>query len=812
MLLTGAAGIQLGPLKIDTVARYLNESAGEDGAAGPWTSVTTSLSPAAAQVFTTPLMAALARIAYNPEPEDNAAAIQPDPFELTNAKCFPDAQTIENHLFDSFIPASYRRRTIGKQANGRYSCKPEQAQRWLAFLAQNLQYQQRGSTDVAWWKLSTAAPEHLVGAVLGVIAGFAFAFGYPFPGIGLGLIAGIAAGLAARRWLPIKKEKLGLGMAGGLAGGAIGAFVSFLIIAPGSTYMLTRLLSGGLAVGIAMSLMNRFISAFLAGFTGQVVISFYENDNVFSHARELVGSGYHLINAVGAWLTALMFFELVGRDIPARKIRWSPIWFVSGLMCSFIVAAVIWIQLGARDGLAVGIAGLAASGLIAWVAESDTTDLKGPASPGRVLQRDRTAFLVSWLGLGLALGFVIGLEQSLTLNSAGQSLGAWYGAKIGLTTFVAVGLVFGVIQAMWGPFFVTRCFLAVSRRLPWRLMTFLHDAHTHRGVLRQVGAVYQFRHVELQRRLASSAATAKTGIAYCPFDIVQDPHDLNLGTASILTRYGTVLARTSKVQSSDTGTMYIHGVGATWTTWTPIIEAAAQLNLQQHDQIFVDVPGFGDSENKLNVLDIEDVGLTLLDVAASLGYRKVRIVGHSMGGFLALDMASRYPDRVESIHLVAGPYFSILASIQHPVRALAHRPLVATIFGLQHAVARTGRLGLTAFRLAYRLGAFRLLLFPYAQHPLRLRGSIVRSLCLGRNPRGTILTAENGAGYDPDKQWSQIKCPITAVFGENDRLVPHQDMMRLLECQPLASCKIVSDGGHLLHIEWPFDVLGALAI
>jgi hypothetical protein len=38
--------------------------------------------------------------------------------------------------------------------------------------------------------------------------------------------------------------------------------------------------------------------------------------------------------------------------------------------------------------------------------------------------------------------------------------------------------------------------------LPWRLVSFLQDAH-RRGVLRQAGAVYQFRHIELQHRLAT---------------------------------------------------------------------------------------------------------------------------------------------------------------------------------------------------------------------------------------------------------------------------------------------------------------------
>jgi hypothetical protein len=36
-------------------------------------------------------------------------------------------------------------------------------------------------------------------------------------------------------------------------------------------------------------------------------------------------------------------------------------------------------------------------------------------------------------------------------------------------------------------------------------MSFLADAH-RRGVLRQVGAVYQFRHIELQHRLANRDA------------------------------------------------------------------------------------------------------------------------------------------------------------------------------------------------------------------------------------------------------------------------------------------------------------------
>jgi hypothetical protein len=138
-------------------------------------------------------------------------------------------------------------------------------------------------------------------------------------------------------------------------------------------------------------------------------------------------------------------------------------------------------------------------------------DLMGASNPQAVLRRDRITFFASWLGMGIALGFVIGLAQALGRNPAGLPYGYLYGLKIGIATFLAVGVVFGFIQALWGPFAVARSYLAASRRLPWRFMTFLHDAHTNRGVLRQVGAIYQFRHVELQRRLASTSKSEESG-------------------------------------------------------------------------------------------------------------------------------------------------------------------------------------------------------------------------------------------------------------------------------------------------------------
>jgi len=77
--------------------------------------------------------------------------------------------------------------------------------------------------------------------------------------------------------------------------------------------------------------------------------------------------------------------------------------------------------------------------------------------------------------------------------SAGIVTGTMFGVGIGLTIFVS---------RAWGTFTIARLWLAMRGKLPLRLMRFLADAH-RRAVLRQVGAVYQFRHARLQDNLAN---------------------------------------------------------------------------------------------------------------------------------------------------------------------------------------------------------------------------------------------------------------------------------------------------------------------
>ncbi|MEU7341998.1 NACHT domain-containing protein [Streptomyces sp. NPDC007074] len=75
----------------------------------------------------------------------------------------------------------------------------------------------------------------------------------------------------------------------------------------------------------------------------------------------------------------------------------------------------------------------------------------------------------------------------------------------------AVTVVLALVASPWAGYLATRTSLAARRRLPWHLAGFLSDAH-RRGVLRQVGSVYQFRHAKLRDRLAERHDAVESGV------------------------------------------------------------------------------------------------------------------------------------------------------------------------------------------------------------------------------------------------------------------------------------------------------------
>jgi len=92
--------------------------------------------------------------------------------------------------------------------------------------------------------------------------------------------------------------------------------------------------------------------------------------------------------------------------------------------------------------------------------------------------------------------------------------------------------------------------------------------------------------------------------------------------------------------------LYLHGAGL--YIWMPVHDRLAARR-----RVFVPVhPGFGASEGFDEIEDMEDLVFHTVDVMDELGIERADVVGLSLGGWLAAELALRHPARVRRLVLV----------------------------------------------------------------------------------------------------------------------------------------------------------------
>ncbi|HEX6340931.1 BTAD domain-containing putative transcriptional regulator [Umezawaea sp.] len=366
-----------------------------------------------------------------------------DPRELCDTTRFPDQAAVERHLLDAYLPAVYSDRPAppGSATRARHYELAE-ARRWLGFLARHL----GGSHDFAWWQLERAVPSTIAGLLLGLP-----------PAVLFTLTGWFAAGPA-------------IGIVYGVAFGAAGFVTHRAMRRPGPLRVEARF--AGTAAGFA----QRFTIGAVIG----VCLGFGWSLPVW--ATCLLSVVFGLAIGVHVWLdTPLDANRVSSPGTVLRDDRRAAL----ALTASFVVSLSLFFTLAllltpddptteilnGRFDVVLGVAGGVAAGLL-----------------GRLLVPRPGGLAYA------AAGAVIGGQIFEPTRSVAQAClaGGLFGLSVGLSVWLARA------SGALGPVVV---WLAARGRVPWRFLTFLDDAH-RRGVLRQVGGVYQFRHGRLQERLA----------------------------------------------------------------------------------------------------------------------------------------------------------------------------------------------------------------------------------------------------------------------------------------------------------------------
>lgn len=445
-VLRGAAAVELADLTVADLAGYLPRTARKAASdtVTRWDPVLRELaerpdSPLAA-ALTTPLMVTLARAIYSDTGDR-------DPAELLATERFPTAESIADHLLNSFVHTAYRHQPLDRAVGLDQRWSVEQATRWLRFLAAHLT--RRRTTDLAWWELGTALrrwPRTLV----------------------LSLFAGLTATVVD--WLVE-----GTAAAYGIEIGRRPWFVSGLIV--GLLAMVLMVLSYALVIG-------RVVPVPLAKRT-RLRGGWRPSRTTFARLRRGVLCGFVFGACLG---TARNVLEMVTSRSAAALVTWP----ADSIMFGLVYALGIALMFLLLDMLEAPV------------------DLSSAGSPADLIRANRTIFVGPTLVLvPLFAVLVVVTAEVLHALDAGRPFGLeldWTPKLVvaaGLISALgaSAGYVFGMTP--WGQWLVfARIWLPLTGRLPWPVVAFLEDA-CRRGVLRQSGPYYQFRHARLQAHLAA---------------------------------------------------------------------------------------------------------------------------------------------------------------------------------------------------------------------------------------------------------------------------------------------------------------------
>jgi pimeloyl-ACP methyl ester carboxylesterase len=239
--------------------------------------------------------------------------------------------------------------------------------------------------------------------------------------------------------------------------------------------------------------------------------------------------------------------------------------------------------------------------------------------------------------------------------------------------------------------------------------------------------------------------------------------------------------------------LFVHGLGGSWTNWLETICAFAD----DHRVVALDLPGFGASESpREDPVTIPGYAGLLDALCGALRIDSAAVVGSSMGGLVAADLALRAPQRVERLVLVSAAGLSIhKLALEHLLRAVAPLERVISAYGSFFA-ARSAT-------LARRARVRRLLLSYVCAHPDRLPVAITAELIAGAGRPGLLPGLRAMAAYPIRERLGEIACPTFIAWGAKDLLVPVRDAREFERLIAGARKVVYPDTGHLPMIERP---------
>lgn len=258
----------------------------------------------------------------------------------------------------------------------------------------------------------------------------------------------------------------------------------------------------------------------------------------------------------------------------------------------------------------------------------------------------------------------------------------------------------------------------------------------------------------------------------------------------------------SVVMGDGPPVVLIHGISQDSGTWEDL---GAHLG-EVARVIAIDLPGHGDSENPAGDHSLGAYASMVRDLLLVLGHPSVTLVGHSLGGGIALQFAYQFPEMIDRLVLVdAGG----LGEEVSPALRAATLPFAGFVITGLSKVAATDVVATTVGWLD-RIGLWANTDVHSVQRGLaglttpEARTAFVQTARAVMSPAGQRVSAT-------DKLYLAAHVPTMLVWGEHDRVIPSDHGRAAQAHIPGSRLEIIPRAGHFPHLDDPEAVADLIA-
>jgi pimeloyl-ACP methyl ester carboxylesterase len=246
--------------------------------------------------------------------------------------------------------------------------------------------------------------------------------------------------------------------------------------------------------------------------------------------------------------------------------------------------------------------------------------------------------------------------------------------------------------------------------------------------------------------------------------------------------------------------LMIHGIAVSSEHWREVLEPLAH----RHTVIAPDLPGHGMSVGGPGDYSLGNLATGLRDLLLSLGHERATLVGHSLGGGIAMQFAYQFPEMVERLVLVSsgglGPEVS-------PVLRAAALP------GADLFIAATASIGDRAGSAIGR-GMAAVGIRPGADVTEVARG--YAALAEPERRKAFLATLRSVVGTKgqrvsaSDRLYLAEQVPVLIVWGARDPIIPVRHGEEAHRSLPGSQIEIFEGAGHLPQLEQPGHFIAVL--